>query len=114
MLYFIALGLFVLAAVTGFYLAVNHFRGEQLNVGPVIAHGIFAASGLVVLIVGGIRSGLSGMVLYALILFVVAALGGFVLLTYDLRDRALPTPVVVVHGLLALTAFLLLLIGVTV
>lgn len=114
MLYFIALGLFVLAAVTGFYLAVNHFRSEQLNVGPVIAHGIFAASGLVVLIVGGIRSGLSGMVLYALILFVVAALGGFVLLTYDLRDRALPTPVVVVHGLLALTAFLLLLIGVTV
>lgn len=108
----IALVLFLLAAVTGLYLALQHFRGNEITLGPALAHGVLAATGLVVLLYGGLQAGLSGLVLYALILFVVAALGGFVLFSFHLRGKEFPTPVVVVHALVAVAAFGLLAVGV--
>jgi hypothetical protein len=44
----------------------------------------------------------------ALVLFVIAALGGFFLFSHHLRKVALPTWLVVVHALVAVVAFLVL------
>ena len=45
----------------------------------------------------------------ALPLFVVAAIGGFTLLSFHLRKRSLPIPLMLVHGGVAVVAFLVLL-----
>jgi hypothetical protein len=44
--------------------------------------------------------------------FVVAALGGFALFSFHVRKQQLPLAVVVLHGLLAVVAFVILLAGV--
>lgn len=104
----VALGLFGLGAVTGLYLAVAHFRGQELKLGPALAHGAFGAAGLVVLALALARSGFAGLGVAALGLFIAAALGGFLLFSFHLRGKRLPSPVVVIHALAAVAAFGLL------
>jgi len=106
----IAIVLFALAAVAGLSMAVMHFRGVTPP-RPVLAvlHGLFAASGLVVLALAVVRISAGGAALVALGLFVVAALGGFALLGFHLRGKALPGGLVVGHGLLAVAGFVTLL-----
>jgi len=105
----IALALFALAAVAGLSMAVNHFRGRTPPAPPVAAlHGIFAASGLVTLLLGVLQAGAAGGSRAALGLFLVAALGGFALLSFHLRGRKLPNVLVVGHALLAVAAFAIL------
>lgn len=42
--------------------------------------------------------------------YVIAALGGFTLFSFHLRNKPLPSAFVAVHGLVALTALVLLLV----
>lgn len=44
------------------------------------------------------------------VLFVIAALGGFALLSFQLRNRPLPTALAVIHGLVAALALILLVV----
>ena len=44
-------------------------------------------------------------------IFIIAALGGFVLFAMHLKRRPLPGGLIVVHGLLAVAAFTILLIA---
>ena len=74
-----------------------------------VLHGVFAASGLVVLLLALIKVGMQGTPAIALGLLVVAALGGFGLLSFHLRGRALPSGLVVGHALLAVAGFVTLL-----
>jgi hypothetical protein len=46
----------------------------------------------------------------ALVLFIVAALGGFYLFAQHVQKRALPIPVILVHALIAVIGFLILLV----
>ena len=71
--------------------------------------GLLAASGIVLLLVGIIQAGAAGRAGIALALFIVAALGGFTLLSFHLRKRVLPKGIVVVHALVAVCGFLTLL-----
>ena len=105
----IAIVLFALAAVVGLSMAVMHFRG-QTPPRPMFAalHGLFAASGLVVLLMAIIRAATGGLPAIALGLFLIAALGGFTLLSFHVRRRALPNALVIGHALIAVTAFLIL------
>lgn len=107
-----ALIAFAIAAVGGLTMAVMHFRGRPLP-HPVIAavHGLLAASGLVMLLIVVLRTGVSGGPGLALGLFLLAALGGFALLGFHLRGRRLPGGLVVGHGLLAVIAFVTLLVA---
>jgi hypothetical protein len=109
----IAIILFALAAVAGLSMAVMHFRG-QTPPRPMLAavHGIFAASGLAVLLIAIIQAATGGMPAIAFCLFLLAALGGFALLSYHLRRRALPNGLVIGHALIAVTAFVMLLAAV--
>ena len=105
----VAIVLFALAAVGGLIMAVMRFRGrEQPPMALALLHGGAAASGLIALFVALTGGPMGGLPLWALILFVGAALGGFVLFSSHLRKRALPIPLMVVHALVAVTAFLLL------
>lgn len=108
-----AIALFALAAVAGLSMAIGHFRGRTPPK-PLIAalHGVFAASGLLLLLFAVIRAGTGGYAAIALCLFLLAALGGFTLLSFHLRGKKLPNVLVAGHGLLAVSAFIVLLAAV--
>lgn len=108
-----AIALFALAAVAGLSMALGHFRG-QAPPRPLIAalHGVFAASGLLLLLLTVVQAGARGPAAIALCLFLLAALGGFTLLSFHLRGRKLPNVLVAGHGLLAVSAFIVLLAAV--
>ena len=78
-----------------------------------VGHGLLAAAGLVVLIVAVVGGSTGNLLIASLTLFVIAALGGFALFSFHLRRLRLPTPVVLIHGLVAVIAFVLLLIKIT-
>lgn len=97
----IAIGLFLFAALFGLYMASRVFGGNLPPWGAVILHGLLAASGLVVVlyeIYGGARS---MPLLAGAGLLVIAALGGFFMLTFQLRKAPPPKAIVVVHALAA-------------
>lgn len=102
--------LFAIAALGGLVMAVGHFRGRTPpRLALAAVHGVLAAAGLVLLLVAVINLGTGGAPTVALVLFLLAALGGFVLLGYHLRGKPLPGGLVGGHGLLAVVAFLVLL-----
>lgn len=105
-----AVVLFAVAAVFGATMAIMHFRGKTPPaVVLALLHGLFAASGLVVLLVA-LFPDFSGRAVVALGIFVLAALGGFTLaLGFHARGKRLPSGLVAGHGLLAVVAFLILL-----
>jgi hypothetical protein len=106
----IALVLFALAALGGATMAVLRFQGRpQPPLALALVHGAGAAAGLVALIVFIAGNTVPSQVTIALVLFLGAALGGFALFTIHLRGGTLPIWLVVVHGLVAVSAFLLLL-----
>jgi hypothetical protein len=107
----IAVGLFAVAALGGVTLAVLHFTKKNLPIGLALVHGLLGASGLVVLLLAVMQGGTPAKAAYALILFVGAALGGFYLFSFHLRKKALPSPVVIIHALVAVIAFGLLLVA---
>lgn len=105
--------LFAFAAAAGLAMAYMHFKQNRNPPGGLAAlHGVLAASGLFGLTWGAIEFGAGAYLAWALGLFVVAALGGFFLLSVYLRGKRLPSAAVVAHGLLAVVAFLLLLAGI--
>lgn len=110
----IALVVFALAALGGLYMALVRFRGaERPPTSIALAHGALAATGLIILIVAVINGGAPEGAKTALVVFVVAALGGFFLFAQHMQKRALPIPVVVVHALVAVIGFIILLVTVT-
>ena len=106
----IAVVLFAVAALGGGTLAALHFRQKGLPIALTVAHGLFAAAGLVALIVAVSGGSTGNLLISSLALFVIAALGGFGLFSFHLRHLRLPTPVVMIHGLVAVVAFVLLLL----
>lgn len=109
----IAVILIALGAVVGLTMAVQHFRGRTPPAPALaIVHGLLAGSGVIVLLLGVWEMGFGTAHTWALVLFGVAALGGLYLLSHHMRQRALPGAVVVIHGLVAAVAFLVLLTAV--
>jgi len=109
----IALVLFAIAAVGGIVLAVMRFKGKPYPpLGLALVHGGVAAAGLVALIAGVAQGQGASPARTALVLFIIAALGGFVLFSHHLRKVALPVWLVVVHALVAVIAFVILLTSV--
>lgn len=106
----VSIVLFAVAALFGVFLALKHLKSQDAPLGVAALHGLFAASGLVVLIISALQTGAEGLGLWSLILFVVAALGGFVLLVKHLQGKALGRGLIAVHGLVAVIAFVLLLV----
>jgi len=110
----IAVVLFGLAALGGLFLAALRFKEKDLPLPVALVHGAVAASGLVTLLVSVLRSGdpTKGLLPIALGLFVVAALGGFVLFSFHLRKKLLPIPLMLIHALVAVAGYACLLFAV--
>jgi hypothetical protein len=104
----IAILLFALSAAGGLLLATLHFRGKERPWPLAILHGLLAASGLVILLVAVAGHAAPERATLALILFIAAALGGFLLFAYHLQKKPLPSLVVVIHAGVAVAAFLIL------
>jgi hypothetical protein len=92
--------LFGIAALGGLVLATWKRRPMLLS----IIHGLVAASALILLIIAVLQDGTGALPKVALALFVIAALGGFVLFTFHLRGRQWPRGLIYIHGLLAVIA----------
>lgn len=104
--------LFGIAALLGVTLAVQRFRGSpQPSLSLALVHGGVAAAGLLGLLGVVLEGEAPGLATTALILFVVAAVGGFVLLATHMRKKALSLALMLVHGGVAATAFVLLLLA---
>lgn len=112
MLSIVALGVFALAALFGVFLAFKHFTGAKLPMPAALLHGLFAASGLVLLLLAYIQGAIPSLGSAALALFVVAALGGFFLFFHHLKQKKQPSLVVVIHAGAAMTAFVMLALSV--
>jgi hypothetical protein len=101
---------FGLAALGGLTLAVLRVRGGNPPLGLAALHGLAAATGLVTLAVGVLGLHRGGAAMASLILFAVAALGGFVLIATHLRGKVIPLGLVLGHGTLAVAGFVALLV----
>jgi hypothetical protein len=104
--------LFAIAALAGLTMAMIRFSGRDYPpMWVAIIHGLFAAAGLVALI-ALMFGGAPGTSLWvALLLFLIAAIVGFVLFSYHLKSRALPIPTMVTHALSATVAFVILIVA---
>jgi hypothetical protein len=107
MLYTI-IALFALAAILGLILISYVLKGKETPKGVMIVHGLFAAVALVLLLsyVFGDKPG----PMESAVLFVIAALGGFIMMARDVTGKSIPKWLAVVHGLLAVGGFILLLV----
>ncbi len=104
-----AVVLFAIAALGGVVMALMRFSGRDYPpMALALVHGLFAAAGLVALFLVAFAPGVAMTAKIALFVFLGAAIGGFVLFSYHLKRRALPISYVVVHGLVAVIAFVLL------
>ena len=106
-----AITLFALAAVGGLTLAYMRIVKKDVSLPIAVVHGILAATALVLLVIAVTKMGGTGLTA-ALVVFLIAALGGFTLLSFHLRMRPLPVPLVLIHGGVAVAAFVILLIAV--
>lgn len=74
----------------------------------MIAHGLFVVTGLVLLLLYTFKGRPGPM--ESAVLFVIAALGGIILAARDLTGRSVPKWLAVVHGLIAVSGFIVLIV----
>jgi FtsH-binding integral membrane protein len=104
--------LFAVAALGGLVLGVSGLRQRDLPVWLSVIHGLAAAAGLITLILGVVQGNAGSLLFTSLVLFIIAALGGFLLLSYHIRKKPHPKGLIVIHALVAVVAFVLLLIDI--
>src|SRR4051812_48715942 len=103
---YLIITLFALGAIIGMYLLALVLQKKETPKFVAFIHGAFVALALILLIIYNSKNpGLTESV----ILFVVAALGGLVLIVRDLTGKALPKWLAVGHGLIAVAGFIFLL-----
>lgn len=106
----LAVIVFAITALGGLFLARQHFINQPLPANIAIVHGAAGAIGIVVLAIAAISQDVDTAAIVALILFVVAALGGFYLVSFHLRGVRHPSPIILVHAAIAVIAFVTLLV----
>lgn len=99
---------FALAAILGMYLLSFVLRNKETPKGVAFTHGPLAAIGLVILIIYAIFNRPSPII--SIILFVLAALGGIMLIYRDIMGKSIPKWMAVGHGLTAIVGFIFLII----
>jgi hypothetical protein len=105
-----AVGIFAVGALGGLVLANSVLRGRLAPWALSLLHAALGATGLVLtaLVLFGEGEDVPANTGLALLLLVVAALGGFFLASFHLRNRPGPKPVVLIHAGVAVVGFVLL------
>lgn len=99
---------FALSAVLGLTILVKWLTKKEASKAVIYSHGATAAAALVALIVYAAKNP-EHFPKASIILFVLAALGGFYMFINDLRGKFSPMAVAFVHALLAVAGFVMLL-----
>ena len=105
--------LFAIAAAGGLIMAgVRTFSNNNPPAWLAMFHGLLAAAGLTLLLFGAFTVGIPKYAVWALILLIIAALGGlFMNLGYQEKRKLLPKSVMYVHALIAVIGFILLIVA---
>lgn len=99
---------FAIAAVLGVAILIKWLSKKDVSKGVIYSHGIFAALALGLLIAFAVGNG-ENFPKTALILFIIAAVGGFYMFFRDLQKKMSPYSIAFVHALLAVAGFVSLL-----
>lgn len=102
--------IFAIGALGGLVLASSVLRGKLAPWALSLLHAALGATGLVLtaIVVFGAGDTVPQHAGLALLLLVIAALGGFFLASFHLRGRPGPKPVVLIHAGVAVIGFALL------
>jgi FtsH-binding integral membrane protein len=106
----LAVLIFAIGAVGGLILANSVLRGRLAPWALSLLHAALGATGLVltgIVVLQGAEDG-QGIIPIALLILVVAALGGFFLASFHARKAPAPRPAVLAHAGAAVIGFLLL------
>ena len=98
---------FAIAAVGGLVLANSVLRGAFAPWGLSLLHAGLGALGLVLVLLA-VMQGAPNLVGVSLVILAIAALGGFYLASFHVKEQIPPKGVVVIHALAAVTGFLVL------
>ncbi|WP_368648942.1 hypothetical protein ABRY98_13980, partial [Castellaniella ginsengisoli] len=101
--------IFALAALGGVVLAAHVLRNRFAPWLLSILHASLGAIGLVLLLILLVQGSAPQQILIGFVLLVIAALGGFFLASFHMRQKLPPKAVVVVHAVVAVLGFLTLL-----
>jgi intracellular septation protein A len=105
---YLIISIFALGAIIGMYLLSMVLQNKMTSKFVAATHGIFVATALILLIYYASQHGPE--VTKSIVLFVIAAFGGITLMIFDLTGKSFPKWLAMVHGLIAVTGFILLLI----
>jgi hypothetical protein len=105
----ISIALFALAAILGIIILLALLKKKETPRTVVYSHGLVAAIALLLLIVYGVQNP-DRFPKLSIILFVLAALGGFYLFFNDLKKKPGPVALAVIHALAAVAGFVTLLL----
>ena len=100
---------FAVAALGGLVLASYVLQGRLAPWALSLLHAGLGAIGPLLVIYAAITTGISHAAMIALVILVVAALGGFYLASIHLRNQVAPRSVVFIHAGVAVIGFLTLL-----
>lgn len=100
---------FAIGALGGLLLASYVLRGKLAPWAVSLLHAGLGAIGLLLVIFAAITTGISHAAMTALIILIIAALGGFYLASIHLRGTVAPKAVVFIHAGVAVIGFLTLL-----
>jgi hypothetical protein len=104
-----SIALFALAAVLGLTILIKWLSNSDASYAVKFTHGGVAATGLVLLIVYAVQSP-EHFPKLSIILFAIAAVGGFYMIIRDLSQKVKSTGFAFVHALLAIAGFITLLV----
>jgi len=106
----IAAVLFAIAAIAGLAMAVIRAYRKTPPILVVFAHGVFAAAGLLALLLAlGNGPGFSGIGGTSFLILLIAAIIGFYLLSQHVIRDSFPSPLMLIHGGVAVTGLMCLL-----
>ena len=100
---------FAIGALGGLFLASYVLRGQLAPWAVSLLHAALGAVGLLLVIYAALTTGISRAALTALVILLVAALGGFYLASIHLRGVVAQKSVVFIHAGAAVIGFLTLL-----
>ena len=105
----ISIALFALSAVLGMTILVKWLTKKEASKAVIYSHGLVAATALVLLVVYAIQNP-ENFPQTSIVLFVIAALGGFYMFIRDIQKKASPLAIAFIHALLAVTGLITLLL----
>lgn len=105
----LAAALIAFGAIIGVMMLIHLIRGHHIPKALTLFHGILVVSGLTSLIIFNIANPANA-IWSSVYLFFGAAFLGIFILERDVRHKKIPITVILIHGLIASTSFVILVI----